>query len=268
MATLRWTGSVDGNWGVAGNWSSGAVPVDGDKVIFSGGGVSVTSGLLQPGLALAAVFVTGTYLGSIGTSTSPLALQSCVALTITGHNASIYIDGSLPLIRKVGGNGSVYLGGSLVMMEWVQAGGILTSHDGSTLQASASFVSSGCSGVSMTNIRSPDMTIDGVNITHATGEIGTIRILSGQLTVTGAATIASLLQYSGGVSHQSSAIPSSTVLYGGTLSYGSNPNLGLSVTNTTMIGGTLDLSGPTTAATIAYIAGTIIPPVAGQLVLT
>ena len=268
MSTIRWTGEVDGDWDNVLNWSGGVVPANLDTVIFSGGDVSVTAGLSQTSLSLAGLFIASDYLGNIGTSLVPLGLSSSTLVTISGHNGSIYLDGILPTIRKVGGNGSVYLGGSLVVIELVSCGGILTSHDGTTLNVLTSIESTSCSGVEVTNIRGTSVIIDGLVMTHSDGVSGTVRMLSGTLVVTGSAGITSLLQYGGLVSQNSSAAIGETVLYSGTLSYSGNTTTGLNVTNTTMLGGLLDLSAPAASATIAYFAGTITPPIGGQLVLT
>lgn len=76
MANCIWTGTTDGDWSDAGNWS-GAVPVGNDSVFFTGEySVAVDQGLDQGGVDLDLLYIHPSFNKPIGTSGSPLLIAS------------------------------------------------------------------------------------------------------------------------------------------------------------------------------------------------
>lgn len=74
MAKVYWQGT-DGNWGAAGNWSTGSVPTDDDFVVFP----RTASGAITAGLDQSAVSLSGVHIASgstirIGAENDPLIL--------------------------------------------------------------------------------------------------------------------------------------------------------------------------------------------------
>ena len=79
MATMYWTGAVSGNYGVAGNWSGGAVPGAGDHVWLIDGDKDIDEGLDQSAVTLGSFNVDMTYTGLIGTRGAYLQIHSPLA---------------------------------------------------------------------------------------------------------------------------------------------------------------------------------------------
>ena len=95
MATPIWQAST-GAWDTAGNWSTAAVPVDGDSVYFTGASnQSVTSGLTlgASGDALALLHTHADFTGDIGTSGGKLvAGDSITTIRLYSRSGHAYID--------------------------------------------------------------------------------------------------------------------------------------------------------------------------------
>ena len=65
-ATLATASAAPNDWSTAGNWSTGAVPVDGDDVHFEHSSIDVLYGLNQSGVQLASLRIGQSYTGKIG----------------------------------------------------------------------------------------------------------------------------------------------------------------------------------------------------------
>lgn len=93
MAVRYWTnGGADNSWATAGNWSGGAVPVNGDDVVFSGqsSNANVTGGLNQSAVALHSLTIDETYAGQIGVDAA-----TYLQIDITnGTNPALRIGGA------------------------------------------------------------------------------------------------------------------------------------------------------------------------------
>lgn len=72
MGTVIWSGGVSGNWSTAANWSTGAVPVAADDVVFENNIRDVDAGLDQSAVTLTSLTIRKSYTGKIGTPTSYL----------------------------------------------------------------------------------------------------------------------------------------------------------------------------------------------------
>lgn len=98
MATLIWDGSTDGDWNTAANWDTGAVPVDGDDVIFNGADntQNITSVLTTQGaIDLASLTILASFTKDIGTAAAPLEIEISGDLLIEGTGNYYIQSGSL-----------------------------------------------------------------------------------------------------------------------------------------------------------------------------
>ena len=85
-ATKTWTGAVDGDLNVAGNWSPSGVPVTTDTLQFISGSVSVVTNADHFDLVNAMTIVVGPeYAGKLGTSAAPLKFQNTAVLLFNGR---------------------------------------------------------------------------------------------------------------------------------------------------------------------------------------
>lgn len=70
MANNRWISASSTDWGVAGNWSNAAVPVNGDVIVVENANIDINGNLDQSGLAgaTATLAIPMSYTGKIGTA--------------------------------------------------------------------------------------------------------------------------------------------------------------------------------------------------------
>lgn len=94
MGSLYWTGGAgDGSWQTAGNWSTGAIPVDGDDAIFDNGSIPCTAGLTGHAAGndmLASLTITPSYMGYIGSGATPLTLAGGVTTLSCSGSGQFY----------------------------------------------------------------------------------------------------------------------------------------------------------------------------------
>jgi hypothetical protein len=78
MATTYWTGTAaDGDWSNNSNWS-GSAPANGDDVFVESGSDDIDTGLAQSAVALSSLNIAKDFTGTIGTSSTALAIGSAV----------------------------------------------------------------------------------------------------------------------------------------------------------------------------------------------
>lgn len=114
MATKYWTNAnANGDWSVAGNWSPSGVPVTGDDVFIEQGSDAIIAGLNQTAVNLASLRIS--FMGSIGTSTTPLTISCSGNVVITGGGSMYKINagtsGISKLIFNPKMNSNCFLGG-------------------------------------------------------------------------------------------------------------------------------------------------------------
>lgn len=117
---VTWTGAAnDNSWNTPTNWSGGAVPVDNDDVIISGG-PDITTGLAQSAVELNSLTITEQFRGNIGTPGTALEIDvagaSPTAFRVTMGGGYIYWNGisNVPLeIYSTGGGVFYVTGGTL-----------------------------------------------------------------------------------------------------------------------------------------------------------
>lgn len=90
MATKYWAGTVSTSYATAGNWEGGVAPIAGDTVIFPAGS-NTCAGSDQSGTALAAFIVDSGYTGTIGSSGTPLIIDTNI-LSYAGQGTSAWIS--------------------------------------------------------------------------------------------------------------------------------------------------------------------------------
>ena len=84
--------SSDGNWNTPGSWSTAAVPLDTDEVVFDGSSqVNVSNGLDQTTIYLTSLVRLPGYRGRIGTSGGPLRIAAHDVVLL--GNGETYIKG-------------------------------------------------------------------------------------------------------------------------------------------------------------------------------
>jgi hypothetical protein len=109
MATVYWLGvdsSSPNDFGVDSNWSTGAVPNDGDDIYFSNSSVSVTEGLDQSFLSPSSLNIEKSFTGSIGTATD--YLQICPDVVNIGQQSSFGSATGQPRLKLDFGTGGEY----------------------------------------------------------------------------------------------------------------------------------------------------------------
>lgn len=105
MATCIWISTSDNSFSTAANWSTGAVPVAGDTIVFDGTGTAaMTGGLNQSAVAFAAIYCNQANAAQIG--------------SLSAAGVAAYFQHAAPLvfIGQRSGNGSP-AGSSLILMD-------------------------------------------------------------------------------------------------------------------------------------------------------
>lgn len=139
MSDRQWLATADGDLGTAGNWSGGVAPVNGDRVFFNTGAVSVTAGFTDlAAVDLAGLIFTDDWTGNLGNSSSycvfdvitELLMQGGTghwlkATTITAGHISggaastdmlhLWTTTSMPFLGVYGGGGTVTVKAASVM---------------------------------------------------------------------------------------------------------------------------------------------------------
>ena len=250
MATRYWTGlGTTGDWSSTGNWSASTVPISGDTVILSTDGEDLTTGLSQSGVTLAELRIGPQWTGKIGTSSTSLSISATkfdfasgaddtyIRGTFTtlnvqgGKNRSNMLqlsDSVITTMRVIGGLGTITLGtdGELTTLECIGANNI-------TIVMTAEG-SSGNAGLA-------NVTIDSGNISIGSNISAVCEVFGGQLTMTDAATIATLDIYDGAVcKYNSSGTITNLNMYGGTWTASDNTSSSVTVTNATMYDGVIN----------------------------
>lgn len=94
MAVKYWTGTVDGDWATAGNWSPSGVPIAADEVIFDGrSNVDVDTGAAvgdTGGVTFDLLHVKNTYTGNIGTAS--LRIHTDATRIIYEGTGTMYLE--------------------------------------------------------------------------------------------------------------------------------------------------------------------------------
>lgn len=121
-ATKTWTGGgSDDNWSTSANWSPSGAPIDGDAVVFTNGGTTLSSTNDITGLELASISMNGT-----GTESVYISLDEDT--TINGDITSTIATNSGSALL---GSGDLTLGADVTVTNVGLAGGgdvILNSH--------------------------------------------------------------------------------------------------------------------------------------------
>ncbi len=109
MATeLIWTGAASGDPAVAGNWNPAQVPITGDTVRWEDNTVDVDTNLDQSAVLPAAIYVSQSYTGKLGTADAPLQYGQCAIVDIGDYNGPASPNGSgrifLELVSATGGS--------------------------------------------------------------------------------------------------------------------------------------------------------------------
>jgi hypothetical protein len=175
MATRTWSGSVSGDYSVAGNWLEGSVPVNTDDVRIPYGSAAITAGLNQSAVTLAS-FIVEPGAPAIGTATTNLQIGVSTTFRFAGDGTA-YIDiGSSGILVQVDATGTpatgargLYIKGSAISVLAVNGGHVgLAWRSGETSSATtircANSGSSLWSGSGVTN--TTYHAIDGNHIMH------------------------------------------------------------------------------------------------------
>jgi hypothetical protein len=93
-STIYWTGATSGDWSVTTNWSGSVVPVTGDTVYIQNSAVSITAGLAQSAVTLAALYIDQTMTGTIGTASAYLQIGATLCTIGNPSLSSIASNGS------------------------------------------------------------------------------------------------------------------------------------------------------------------------------
>lgn len=92
FTTNFWVGAT-GDFGAAGNWSRGAIPVPGDVAVFDGSSQqSVTSGLDASGDSFGQLLVKPAYRGQIGSQGNPLRISIGTGVLVYRGAGQAYIN--------------------------------------------------------------------------------------------------------------------------------------------------------------------------------
>lgn len=104
---LKWTGAVSGDPAAAGNWNPEQAPISGDTLRFENNAVDVDTNLDQSAILPAAVYVSQSYTGKLGTATAPLRYGQCAILDIGDYGGPGSPNGStrinIELVSATGG---------------------------------------------------------------------------------------------------------------------------------------------------------------------
>ena len=250
MATRYWTGlGTTGDWTSAANWSGSTVPVSGDVVILSVAGEDITTNLNQSAVTLSELRIGPQWVGKIGTSSNYLQI-SATTLDFASGADDTFIRGTLTTVNVQGGKNRSNM---LQLMDSVITtlrviGGLGTI----TLGTDAELTTLECIGANNINIvLDAEGSSGAANLANVTMDSGTVSIGSnissvcevfgGQLTMTDAATIATLDIYDGAVcKYNSSGTITNLNMYGGTWTAANNTSSSVTVTNATMYDGVIN----------------------------
>ncbi len=87
MDELLWTGdAADGDPANPANWNPAQAPITGDTLRFENNAVAVSTNLDQSAILPAAIFISHSYSGLMGTATAPLRYGQCAILSIGDYN--------------------------------------------------------------------------------------------------------------------------------------------------------------------------------------
>ncbi len=104
---LKWTGAASGDPAAAGNWNPAQAPITGDTLRFEDNAVDVDTNLDQSAILPAAIYVSHSYTGKLGTAASPLRYGQCAVLDIGDYSGPGSPNGSqrifVELVSATGG---------------------------------------------------------------------------------------------------------------------------------------------------------------------
>lgn len=89
MATRTWLGA-SADWNSTSNWSGGAVPVDGDDVVFNSGSQNATTNLDQSAVNLGSLSIFAGYTGNVGATGAGNQLK----VSVSGAGRKVTFQGS------------------------------------------------------------------------------------------------------------------------------------------------------------------------------
>lgn len=220
---------TDGNYNANANWSPANVPVNGDTVRLRAGRSSITSGLAQSAVALAAFIVEEGYTGTIASSSAYLEITTSRFEFNGGAESWIDLKASAMAPQVFGtsspatGKRGLYLLGSALTTLNVTGGsvGLAVNVGETSTLTTARLATQGASlwlgtGVSLTNwqqhqgtgiIRCALTTLDlydGTLTTQEVGAIATVTIKGGTFIPNSTGTITTLNSYGGKVDFRQS----------------------------------------------------------------
>lgn len=241
MATRTWKASGTGDWGTAGNWEEGAVPVNGDDVFLLTGSQSVTAGLDQNTVALASLRIGPGYTGTIGTSSADLRIDA-TTLDFASGGTSAYLAGAYTNVIVKGGSGEDMLhfgkttaadsdidnlrivGGSVTGKVTVNNSTVLDDVYIQSAPAATLVIGTSVTSLDSINMDSGSVTcgsacttfnVDGGTLTHTTGAVTTINIEGqGVVAYNSSGTITTLNVYGGLISFRDNVSNSVTITAG------------------------------------------------------
>jgi hypothetical protein len=92
MATVEWTGATSGDWNTTTNWSTGALPVASDDVIFNTSSRDVTISSSVASITYGSLKILDGFTGSLGVAGTKLEVNATTLLIATDR-PNIHLDG-------------------------------------------------------------------------------------------------------------------------------------------------------------------------------
>lgn len=159
MADREWVSS-DGNWGTAASWAPAAVPLDGERVYFTGTSqVDVTAGLTLGASndAFVELNISG-YTGSIGSIGNPLITDAITTLRFASNGGKLFIDSDGATITDVivesqrGLSDMLFLDGVITNLNIIRCAGKVTVAAGATVTNMNMIASPSCTLVTTAGV--------------------------------------------------------------------------------------------------------------------
>lgn len=244
MATYLWTGTTDGDWKTATNWSGGVVPGAGDTAIFNADSKTITGTSIT---GVAEIKILEGFTGTFGSTGTPLA-ASATDLYISNEASDINLDGTYTTahISRTKASESAVLFGSSSSITTLR----VTGGQGRISVSSGTITNVEVSGTPAIEIQIlaaagnfSSLTMDSGIVRSQESLTGTANITGGEYRLESAAGAATVNIYGKGlVSHQSNGTITTANIYdkASLLDFSLNTSTGPTVTTTNLYDGTIN----------------------------
>jgi hypothetical protein len=250
-STIYWTGATSTDPSVTTNWSTGAVPVTGDTVYIeanpSGTDVNIAASSALSGVTLAALYISASYRGTIGTAASPPTyLQICATLLVIGYGSG---QGSPFIALNLGSVQTLALIESSASSSSLSTAGpicLIGTHASNVLNITGGTVSVAANATEVATFATIN---NGGNLLLGVGcTLTTINNFGGKLTTQSAVTTMNVT--AGAVTTLAGAVTTITAS-GGSLTINSTGT----ITTLNIEGATVDMTGDPRSKTITTVNG-------------